>query len=187
MLRARKRILPQYLEPHEIDSLLTAAETPLQRLYFLFCIKAGLRAFEAAALRWSDLRWEDGRPVSLHVRNGKGGKEAWLPINKVLAAALLNLHEIGNGEDYIFPGRSPGEPIITRTAQFWIERAAKKAGLPRNKARLHILRHSFATHLMRAGVDLKTVQELMRHSSMATTSIYLHVSPERLQSAVDLL
>jgi len=150
------------------------------------CARAGLRAFEAAAVRWEDLRWEDDRPRYLHVASGKGGKEAHLPIPRVLGDALREVWSSAKS-GYIFPGRRPGTHIITRTAQFWMAETAARAGLPHKKRHLHALRHSYATHLLRAGVNIRDVQDLMRHSNMQTTSIYLHTTPERLAAAVDVL
>ncbi|KPJ64892.1 hypothetical protein AMK68_00215 [candidate division KD3-62 bacterium DG_56] len=180
------RRLPTFLEPDELDALLRAAANPLQRLYFLLCARAGLRAFEAAGLRWDDLRWEDGRPRYIHVRRGKGGKEAHLPIPKVLGDALQELYTSAYSP-YVFPGRKPDTHIITRTAQFWMSDAAARAGLAREKRHLHALRHTYATELLRGGVNIRDVQDLMRHSNIQTTSIYLHTTPERLAAAVDVL
>lgn len=199
MPRRPARRLPTFLEQSELSALLAATPNPLHRLFFLLCSKAGLRAFEAAAARWEDISWRDGRPTSLHIPHGKGDKPAYLPINHALADALLAFHEVGNrrsglseslnhyGKGYIFPGRGGRGHIITRTAAFWMTAACRQAGLPREKGHLHSLRHSFATHLLQAGIDLRSVQELMRHSSLATTQIYLHVTPERLAQAVDAI
>lgn len=184
MPRQRPQRLPAFLERAELDALLDAARTHLQRLYFLFCAKAGLRAFEAASLRWEDIRWQDAVPVAIHIRAGKGGREAHLPIHRSIASALQNLYEVGK-TGWVFPGRK--NHITTRAAQYWMTIAAQRAQLPPAKRHLHALRHSFATHLMRGGVDIRTVQELMRHSSLSTTTIYLHVTPERLAAAVEVL
>lgn len=175
--------LPHYLEVEELAALLAAASNPLHRLYFLLCARAGLRAFEAVAVRWEDIRWKDARPVALRIPHGKGDKEAMLPLHQSIAAALLLLVEVGN-DGYLFPGRNGGH-IRTRTAQYWIEDYGRLAGLSRTKRHLHALRHSFATHLCRADVNLREVQDLMRHSNISTTGRYLHTTPERLQGAVD--
>lgn len=180
----RGKRLPDYLEAEELAALLAAAD-PRQRLFFLVCCRAGLRSFEACKIRHEDIIWRDGQPLHLRLI-GKGNKEAMLPL-AISIRALLPSFSDPAARGWLFPGRSPGEHISRRMTSYWMENACRRAGIGRRKAHLHALRHSFATHLLRQGVTLKEVQELMRHSNIATTSIYLHTTPERLQAAVDTL
>ena len=190
----RRRALPTYLELEELDALFAAAE-PQPRLYFLLCYRAGLRAFETARLRWGDFQWRADLPASLRVRYGKRAKEALLPVDGPLAEALRTSHHLGNNE-WLFPATRPRRPcrycaleelecghISTRTAQWWIVAAAAAAGIERRKAHLHALRHSYATHLVRGGANLRDVQDLLRHDNIQTTSRYLHSNPDRLRDA----
>ena len=179
----KKSRLPDYLEPAELDALLAAAP-PVHRLYFLLCARAGLRASEAAGLRDEDIIWRDGEPAILHVI-GKGNKEALLPLAPSLRCYLPAFTQPGQ-RGWLFNGYKGGH-LRRAAASVWLLADAEKANIPRRKAHLHALRHSFATHLLRAGVDLVTIRELMRHASLASTQIYLHVNPERLQYAVDRL
>jgi len=183
----RKRValrLPDYLEAEELAALLAEAE-PRQRLYFLLCYRAGLRAFEACKVRHEDIVWRDGQPLHLRLI-GKGSKEAMLPLATSIRALLPTFSDPA-ARGWLFPGRNPDEHISRRMASYWMERVCQRAGIGRRKAHLHALRHSFATHLLRQGVSLIEVRDLMRHTSISTTSIYLHTSPERLQEAVDRL
>lgn len=180
----RIKRLPDYLEAEEMAALLATAD-PRQRLYFLFCYRAGLRAFEACKVRHEDILWRDGQPIHLRLI-GKGSKEAMLPLAHSIRALLPSFSD-PSARGWLFPGRKAGEHLSQRMASYWMEGVCERAGISRRKAHLHALRHSFATHLLRQGVTLKEVQELMRHSNIATTSIYLHTTPERLQAAVDTL
>ncbi len=165
-----------------MDALL-AVSPPRHRLYFLLCARAGLRSSEAARVRHEDIAWSDGQPSILRVI-GKGDKEALLPLNAALRCALMKFTENGR-EGWLFPGYKTH--IVDRQARYWLVEACERAGIPRRKAYPHALRHSFATHLLRRGVDLFTIMRLMRHSSLTTTQIYLHVDPDGLRSAVDKL
>ena len=176
----KKSRLPTYMEPDELTALL-AVSPPQHRLYFLLCARAGLRSSEAARVRREDIIWRDGQPAILRVI-GKGDKEALLPLAPSLRRALAREPD---GEGWLFPGYKTH--IVDRQARYWLVAAARRAGIARKKAHPHALRHSFATHLLRQGVDLRSIQELMRHSSLSTTEIYLHLNPERLQQAVDVL
>ena len=193
-MATRRRALPTYLELEELDALFAAAE-PQPRLFFLLCYRAGLRAFEAARLRWPDFQWQADIPVSLRVRYGKRAKEALLPVDGALAEALRTSHQVGNSE-WVFPATRPRRPcryceleglkcghISTRTAQWWIVATAAAVGIERRKAHLHALRHSYATHLVRGGANLRDVQDLLRHDNIQTTSRYLHSHPDRLRDA----
>ena len=174
--------LPTYLEGEELAALL-AVSPPRHQLYFLLCAHLGLRSSEAARVRHEDITWKNGEPAILRVV-GKGDKEALLPLNASLRRALLGFTERGS-TGWLFPGYKTH--IVDRQARYWLVGACEKAGIPRHKAFPHALRHSFATHLLRQGVDLIEVRDLMRHSSLAITSIYLHSCPERLRDAVERL
>ena len=134
-------------------------------------------------MRHEDIEWKDGQPSILRVV-GKGDKEALLPLNAALRCALLKFTERG-ATGWLFPGYKTH--IVDRQARYWLVDACKKAGIPRRKAFPHALRHSFATHLLRQGVDLVTIMTLMRHSSLSTTEIYLHLDPDQLREAVETL
>jgi site-specific recombinase XerD len=182
------RRLPTILERGEIDRLLAATDSDMFCGLFLLMYHAGLRVHEAVKACWGDLVWEGGEPVKLFVC-GKGSKEAWLPLNRTLRDACRRRSQMRPGADAdepIFPGPW-GRAYSTRQVERMLVRSGTAAGISRDKLHPHALRHSFATHLMMAGIDLRHVQELMRHSSIATTQIYLRVNPERLQGAVDLL
>lgn len=178
----RKSRLPVYFEPDELE-LLLAVSPPRHRLYFLLCARAGLRSSEAARLRHEELIWNNGTPSIVRLI-GKGDKEAMLPLGPFLQDALKAVSVRGT-KGWVFPGYRTH--ITDRQARTWLVEACERAGIARVKAHPHALRHSFATHLLRCGVDLIEVRDLMRHSSLAITSIYLHTCPERLRSAVDRL
>ena len=177
----RKSRLPTYLEPDELEALL-AVSPPVHRLYFLLCARAGLRSSEAAKVRHEDIIW-CGEPTILRVI-GKGDKEALLPLARSLRTALRDF-TAPDTEGWLFPGYRTH--IVDRQARYWLVDACVRAGIARRKAHPHALRHSFATHLLRQGVDLMAIRDLMRHSSLSTTEIYLHLDPGRLQGAVDML
>ena len=179
----RKR-LPSYLEPEELAALLRVSP-PRHQLYFLLCARAGLRSSEAAGLRHEDIIWRNGDPAILRVI-GKGDKEALLPLGPSLRA-LIAQFSAPNTEGWLFPGYKNGRHLTDRVPRYWLVDACEKAGIPRRKAFPHALRHSFATHLLRQRVDLVSIKELMRHSSLSTTEIYLHLDPDRLREAVETL
>ncbi len=158
---------------------------PRHQLYFLLCARAGLRSSEAARVRHEDIAWRNGEPAILHII-GKGNKEALLPLGPSLRA-LIPQFSAPDRKGWLFPGYRNGRHLTDRVPRYWLGEACLKVGIPREKAHPHALRHSFATHLLRQGVDLIEVRDLMRHSSLAITSIYLHSNPERLQEAVNTI
>ena len=177
----RKR-LPSYFEPEELAELLRVSP-PRHQLYYLLCARVGLRSSEAARVRHEDIIWRNGEPAILHTI-GKGDKEALLPLGPSLRA-LIPQFSAPDSEGWLFPGYKMH--VVDRQARYWLVEDCERAGIPREKAHPHALRHSFATHLLREGVDLIEVRDLLRHSSLAITSIYLHSNPERLQEAVNTI
>lgn len=144
----------------------------------------GLRISELCALRAQDLDWNEGL-VRVH---GKRKKERLLPIGQPALAALQNywasLPHKPAGTDPVFPGRRPGTPVSARLLQLRLKQCLAVAGLD-PALTPHKLRHSYATHLLDAGADLRSVQDLLGHANLATTQIYTHVTTERLKRVYD--
>jgi integrase/recombinase XerD len=184
--------LPKYLDPAEIVALLEAAArlpgqagpTAVAALELLYA--TGLRVSELLAL--SPAAITAGEAMIL-VR-GKGGKERIVPLSPIAAAAAERLLA-GQGKPaaresrrWLFPGRDPRRPMTRQGLALLFKQAALAAGLDPALVSPHVLRHSFATHLLANGADLRSLQTLLGHSAIATTEIYTHVSAGRLQAAV---
>ena len=180
----------------EIAALLAAAPVGRDRAFLSTVYGCGLRLDEARHLQTADL---DVARAQLRVRRGKGCKERVLP----LPASLLELlrdywrRERRHRPDYfpgeknawLFAGKIPGQPLSKGTAQNIYLRAVRAAGVKRKKG-IHTLRHSFATHNLEAQVEITAVQRMLGHTSLTTTSRYLHVTAGRLDrivSPLDLL
>jgi integrase/recombinase XerD len=133
--------------------------------------------------------------MQLRVRNGKGAKGRVLPLSKRLLKELVDYWraqrqaKAGHDSPWLFLGERAGEPVSLSGAQKIYNCAVEKSGV-RRKGGIHVLRHSFATHLIESGVELPAVQQLMGHASLKTTAIYLHVTQCRLaevRSPLDLI
>ena len=167
----------------EIAALLAAAPEGRDRLLLTVIYACGLRRNEAVQLQVGDL---DGPRGQLRVRRGKGAKERVLPLPAHLLAdlrAYWRNHRAGRpGHDspWLWQGAHPGRPMSNALAQHLLERALAAAKIKR-KGGLHTLRHSFATHLLEAGIEITVVQKLLGHASLATTARYLHVTNGRVQ------
>ena len=175
--------LPKDLSPEQTDGLLelTLGKTPLRDQAVLEMLYgAGLRASEVVAI---ELRDFDSGPKTLTVR-GKGRKERVVVFGDPAATAVERYirEERPSGGEALF-ANSAGGRLTTRTVQRIVERRRALAGLPTD-ATPHSLRHSFATHLLTGGADLKTVQQLLGHESLGTTQVYTSVSIERLRDVV---
>ena len=183
--------LPTFLSPQEITALLDAAgrlpgrsgATAVAALELLYA--TGLRVSELLALSPSAITV--GEAVIL-VR-GKGGKERIVPLSPIAVAAaerLLAGREKPGGEPgrWLFPGRDRRRPMTRQGLALLLKQAALVAGLDPALVSPHVLRHSFATHLLANGADLRSLQTLLGHSAIATTEIYTHLTTERLQAAV---
>lgn len=165
---------PRPIEPHELAEVLDRA-TGDARMMILLAALAGLRVHEIAKVRGRDL---DRRAGTLTVL-GKGGKQAVLPAHPSIVAEAARYPD----RDYFFPSRDGG-PIERQQVSRTIRRALAAAGV---EATPHQLRHTFGTSLLDAGVDIRIVQELMRHSSLQSTQIYTRVSGVQRTAAIDRL
>ena len=171
-----KRPLPKVLSRKETFAFLRACE-PFYQAYFMCLYQVGMRSDETKKLPWEHIDFERNTILVL----GKGSKERVLPLPKTLKIALL---AIRSNSKFVFPSRRTGEPIVdVRKA---IERAKAKAGITA-KINPHRLRHSFATHLLESGADLRAIQALLGHEDLSTTEIYTHVAQPHLVKAVNLL
>lgn len=168
--------LPSYLTKEEMRILLDNVSYLKHKAILSTIYSSGLRVSEAVNLRISDIM---SKEMKIRVRVGKRNKERYTLLsekNLILLREYWKKFGCKNysPEDYLFISRQTGEQLTNRGVEAAMEKAVKKAGINK-KATPHTLRHSFATHLMNDGVDLVTIQALMGHSNIKTTSIYLHV------------
>ena len=187
-LRAPKapRKLPQVLDVDEAVQLVELpTDAPLglrDRAMLELFYSSGLRLSELCALRWRDLHLADGL---VDVR-GKGGKERIVPVGSHARAALeawrSDTHA-RNGDDPVFPGRGGG-PISARAVQIRMRQLAQRQGLFK-RVHPHLLRHSFASHVLESSGDLRGVQELLGHADISTTQIYTHLDFGHLAKVYD--
>jgi integrase/recombinase XerD len=176
----------------EVEAILKAPLRWRDRAFLMTVYSAGLRLTEACTLVMRG--GIDRARMQLRV-NGKGSKERVLPLSAHLLSVLEQYWQKerkgrpGHDAPWLFIGERPGEPMCKRRGQYIYNRAVAKSGVPR-KGGIHVLRHSFATHLIESGVEITLVQRLLGHSSLQTTARYLHVTAQRLsevRSALDLI
>lgn len=139
---------------------------------------AGLRVSEVVRLKPENL---DRARGLIHVQGAKGKKDRYTLLSNAVVAALDRYWRVRGPSAWLFEGASPGKPYSIRSAEAVFDQAVKRAGISKDVS-IHSLRHSFATHLLESGVDLRYIQELLGHSSSKTTEIYTHVSQRRLGS-----
>lgn len=165
------RKLPDILDPGEIKSLLEATDNLKHKTLLSLIYSGGLRIGEALKLRKEDI---DTNRMLIHIREAKGKKDRYTLLSKSFLELLERYYGDYSPEEYIFEGQPSG--MYTRSsAQKVLKRAIKKAGIDK-RISLHSLRHSFATHLLENGTDIRYIQELLGHSSPKTTMIYTHVT-----------
>jgi len=179
----RRRTLPSVLTEKEVSSLLEAELNVKHRAILMAMYSGGLRLQEVIQLRPKDI---DSAGMRIHIRNGKGGKARYVMLSFILLDTLRDYFKRYKPGKWLFYGRTPDEPINSRSVQRMIQEAAAAAGL-RKHVTPHVLRHSFATHLLDRGTNLRYIQELLGHRSIKTTMIYTHVSRRALTEVVSPL
>lgn len=186
--RKSRRKLPVWLTPAEADRLVNAALSPRDRCILLSLLYLGLRVSELCALLLERIDLP-GRTVLVY--QGKGGKDRTVPIPERLLGPLSGwIGECSSGP--LFPSpKNPDRPLSDRMIRYVVEACARRAGItrpdPTQRVSPHKLRHSYATRLLSRGADLVAVKDLLGHSNISTTSIYLHCDADRLRAAVDRL
>ncbi len=184
----RPRRLPNILSPHEVARLIDAAHTPFYRVIAMTLYATGVRRSELTHLRIHDI---DSARMVVHVRGGKGRKDRDVMLSQQL---LVNLREHvrrlrRRPEQWLFPGgkwHTSDDPITSNVPWLACSHAAKRAGITK-PSHPHILRHCFATHLLEAGSDLRSIQMLLGHRDLEETARYLHLSVMRLSEVASPL
>ncbi len=174
----REKKLPKILSEHEVRRFLDELRSPKHRAIAFILYSAGLRVGEVSRLRVEDV---DSDRAQIHVRQGKGGKDRYAILSPLVLAVLREYVRVERPSHWLFPGGNRRDRhLTTRTIQKQVERAGKRAGIEK-RVTPHMLRHSFATHLLESGTDLKSIQELLGHEKISTTVIYTHVAQRNLR------
>ena len=174
----REQRLPEVLSPEEVAAILKRARNLKHRALLMILYSAGLRVGEVVRLRPPDLDIQRGL---VRVRSGKGGKDRYtLLAQRAVEAVSLYVDACPPG-DWLFPGGKTGRHLTTRSVQRIVKHVAAAAGITK-EVTTHTLRHSFATHLLEGGTNLRVIQELLGHASVRTTQVYTHVAKYALES-----
>jgi integrase/recombinase XerD len=173
--------LPVILSEEEVARLIESASTSYHRVILMTLYGTGLRREELCRLKVTDV---DSQRMVIHVRQGKGNKDRDVTLSPRLLEVLRAYWKWRKPKTYLFPSpyRSRTErPIDSKTVWYAVREAARRAGIQK-KVSPHLLRHSWATHLLERGTDLKTIQVLLGHFDLEATTIYLHLSQRHLQA-----
>jgi site-specific recombinase XerD len=176
--RKKPMRLPVVLSPAEIASLLGAVASLAVRTILMLAYGAGLRVSEACALRVEDI---DSRSMLLHIRHAKRGRERYVMLSPRLLVALREYWRVRRPRGpELFPGAGARATITHGAVDRTLRATCRRIGLGK-RVTPHTLRHCFATHLLEQGVDVRTVQVLLGHASLRSTTLYLHISTARVQ------
>jgi integrase/recombinase XerD len=177
------RKLPVVLSPEEVARLLDAAPGLKYKAALSVAYGAGLRATEVVSLKVSDI---DSKRMVIRVEQGKGGKDRYVMLSPHLLDLLRIWWKAARPRGWLFPGRAPAQPITTRQLNRACH-AAAQMGEINKRVSLHILRHSFATHLLEQKVDVRVVQVLLGHAKLETTTLYTHVATKTISEVLSPL
>jgi len=183
--------LPVVLTIEEVHCILECVHLPGVRICLRTIYGCGLRIQEGVHLQVQDI---DASQGVLHIRNGKGGKDRNVPLPAKILNLLRRYWSVHRNPKWLFPSRvevpnhldQASDPMRVRVIQRGFQAALKESGVQK-AATVHTLRHSYATHLLEAGVDLRVIQAYLGHSSPRTTSIYTHITPKLQESALQAL
>jgi integrase/recombinase XerD len=181
-----RRKLPNILSREEVAQLIDASSSLFERTLLMVLYGTGMRRAEIARLKITDI---DSQRMVIHVVNGKGGKDRDLPLSPLLLETLRAHWRWLKPQTYLFPSRlhrNCEQPISDKIVWRACTEAAKRAGI-RKKVTPHLVRHSWATHLLEAGTDLRTIQLLLGHEDLEVTARYLHLSQQHLHQVANPL
>ncbi|NLC43212.1 MAG: tyrosine-type recombinase/integrase [Clostridiales bacterium] len=179
----KEQKLPIVLSQEKVVSLLNSVENVKHRAILFLVYSAGLRVGEVVRLKISDI---DSDRMLVRIEQGKGRKDRYTLLSETALKALRIYTKMYKPDYWLFPGGKAGKFLTERSVQKVFEAARDKAGISKD-ATIHSLRHSFATHLLEGGVDLRYIQELLGHSRSKTTEIYTHVTQKSIRNIVSPL
>ena len=179
--------LPDVLSLAEVQRLLDSACNLYHRAMLMTLYSTGMRRAEMCRLKVSDI---DSERMIVHIRQGKGGRDRDVPLSQKLLETLREYFRWMKPKTWLFPGtvdhRRADVPITEKMAWAAARKAAEKAGI-KKRVSPHILRHSYATHMLEAGADLRTIQMLLGHAKLEQTVVYLHLSQRHLKATANPL
>lgn len=174
----RSKPLPNVLSKDEVKRILEAHINIKHRTMLSLIYSCGLRRNELLKLRPTDI---DSKRNLITIRQSKGRKDRIVPLSEKILIMLRTYYAAAKPEVWLFEGQTKGQPYDERSLASVLKQAVQKSGISK-PVTLHWLRHSYATHLLEAGTDLRYIQELLGHSSSKTTEIYTHVSTKNIQN-----
>jgi site-specific recombinase XerD len=170
------------LSQEEVERLIDSAKNLMHRAILMTLYGTGVRRAELCQLKVADV---DSQRMLIHVHHGKGGRDRDVLLSPKLLETLREYWRWMKPKTYLFPGMVDNwradVPIEDKVAWSAVHEAAKRAGISK-RVSPHTLRHSFATHMLEAGADLRTIQVLLGHAKLADTTVYLHLSRRHLQA-----
>ena len=175
----RERRLPVVLSREEVRRLFAVVQNIKHKALFMTAYDAGLRLSEILNLRIEDI---DSQRMVIRICQGKGKKDRYGRLSKGLLTLLREYWRIDRPETLLFPGAHPNKRYDIATPGHILKKLCRKAGITK-RVSMHTLRHSFATHLLEAGTNLRVIQRLLGHANIQTTCVYTHISIEELRKA----
>jgi site-specific recombinase XerD len=179
--------LPSILSVEEMGRLIEAADGLYHRTMLMVLYSTGMRSAELLQLHVADI---DSRRMLIHIRHGKGGRDRYVPLSPTLLETLRAYYRWMRPKTWLFPGTvhnwRADKPITKRVLWNAVVLAAERADL-RKRVSPHVIRHSYATHLLERGADLRTIQLLLGHVNIRHTALYLHLSQKHLQAVANPL
>ena len=179
----REKKLPVVLSPDEVAQFLKAIENKKHKTILITTYAAGLRILETTRLRLPDI---DSRRMTIRVQQGKGKKDRYVMLSDKLLIILRDYWKEFKPASWLFYGRTKNDPISTATVRQVCRLVSYESRL-KKRVTPHILRHSFATHLLESGTDLRTIQILLGHNSPSSTAVYTHIAVQNLKATTSPL
>jgi len=177
--------LPTILSPDEVARLIEAAKNLYHRALLMTLYATGMRRAEVAHLQVDDI---DSERMLVRIRQGKGSRDRDVPLSPALLETLREYWRWMKPKTYLFPGTTDNwradKPLSPKMVWIACQQAAQRAGLKKTVSP-HTLRHSYATHLLEAGADLRTIQMLLGHADLSHTAVYLHLSRRHLDAVAN--